>query len=69
MTAALPFWQGRGKSGLHRTGCWVTSSPGDGKESATESRPPCRICIMSGRVRVKGRGKSSPVSPVTAGAR
>ena len=26
----------RGKSGLHRTGCWVTPSEGDFKESATE---------------------------------
>ena len=26
----------RGKSGLHRAGCWITSSQGDLKESATE---------------------------------
>ncbi len=32
--------QGGGKSGLHRTGCWITSSLGDEKESATESKPP-----------------------------
>jgi hypothetical protein len=32
MTAALAFWQGRGKSGLLRTRCWVMPSPGDGKE-------------------------------------
>ena len=26
----------RGKSELHRAGCWVTPSGGDSKESATE---------------------------------
>ena len=31
---------GRGKSGLHRAGCWITSSGGDPKESATENKPP-----------------------------
>lgn len=31
-----------GKSGLHRAGCWITSSLGDEQESATESRPPRR---------------------------
>ena len=30
----------RGKSGLHRAGCWLTASRGDPQESATESRPP-----------------------------
>ncbi len=34
------FGEAGGKSGLHRAGCWVTPSPGDGKESATEKRPP-----------------------------
>jgi len=43
MTAALPIRQRGGKSGLHRTECWVTPSPGDGEESATESRPPLPI--------------------------
>src|SRR5207249_10158223 len=33
---------GRGKSELHRALRWVTPSPGDGKESATENRPPGR---------------------------
>jgi len=28
-----------GKSELHRAGSWVTPSPGDGKESATENIP------------------------------
>jgi hypothetical protein len=42
MTAALSVsdGQGGGKSGLRRTRCWVTPSPGDGKESATERIPP-----------------------------
>ena len=30
----------RGKSGLHRAGCWLTASRGDPKESATENKPP-----------------------------
>ena len=30
----------RGKSGLHRAGCWVTPRRGDPTESATESKPP-----------------------------
>jgi hypothetical protein len=31
----------RGKSELHRAGCWLTASGGDPKESATETyRPP-----------------------------
>jgi hypothetical protein len=54
MAAARPLWQGRGKSGLHRARCWVTPSPGDGKESATERRPPPPTLDMSAGVRVKG---------------
>jgi len=54
MTAALPDRRGGGKSGLHRTGCWVTPSPGDGQESATERKPPPPICCISAGVRVKG---------------
>ena len=30
----------RGRSGLHRAGCWLTASRGDPQDSATESRPP-----------------------------
>ena len=30
----------RGRSGLHRAGCWLTASRGDPQESATENRPP-----------------------------
>lgn len=33
---------GRGKSGLRRAWCWITSSGGDPRESATESRPPAQ---------------------------
>jgi len=31
-----PVIPGRGKSELHRAGCWVTPSGGDSKDSATE---------------------------------
>ncbi len=34
--------------------CWITSSQGNLRESATESKPPFQ------RVRVKGCGKSAP---------
>ena len=37
---ALRRQAGRGKSGLRRAGCWITSSGGDPKESATENKPP-----------------------------
>tara|TARA_B100001175_G_C19166502_1_gene475403 strand:+ start:331 stop:441 length:111 start_codon:yes stop_codon:yes gene_type:complete len=30
----------RGKSGLHRKKCWITSSKGNLRESATEKIPP-----------------------------
>tara|TARA_Y100000739_G_C20324914_1_gene336146 strand:+ start:476 stop:613 length:138 start_codon:yes stop_codon:yes gene_type:complete len=30
----------RGKSGLHRKECWITSSRGNPRESATENIPP-----------------------------
>lgn len=36
--------------------CWITSSGGNPRESATESKPPARL------VRVKRRGKSTPRS-------
>src|SRR6266699_1065316 len=69
-----------GKSGLHRAGCWITSSGGDPKESATENKPPgqcaprpdvaCRYASgsMAARctvVRVKRCGKRAPVPVVT----
>ena len=34
--AAIPQGRGRGKSGLHRAGCQITSGGGDPRESATE---------------------------------
>ncbi len=37
---AAVIYIGGGKSELHRTGCWITSSEGDLKESATENIPP-----------------------------
>jgi len=48
----------RGKSELHRAGCWVIPSEGDLKESATERyRLTGEISVM---VRVERWGKSSP---------
>ena len=44
-----------GKSGLHRAGCWLTTSRGDSRESATEKRPPA-----FGPARGKRCGKSAP---------
>lgn len=38
--AAAPKGGGRGKSGLHRAGCRITSGGGDPKASATEKKPP-----------------------------
>ncbi len=35
--AAVPVRRGRGKSGLHRAGCWLTARRGDPTESATET--------------------------------
>jgi hypothetical protein len=59
MVALLGGMQKGGKSGLRRARCWVTPSPGDGKESATENRPPSQS--LSDWARVKRRGKSSPL--------
>ena len=52
----LPLAAG-GKSELHRAACWITSSRGDSKESATENTPPKRLRVP---VRVKRCGKSAP---------
>jgi hypothetical protein len=41
--------RGRGKSELHRARCWVTPSPGDGKESATERKPPGETFVSRGK--------------------
>ena len=45
----------RGKSGLHRAGCRITSGEGDLRDSATEM---CTACIL--QVRVERCGKSAP---------
>ena len=34
--AAIPRGRRRGKSGLHRAGCQITSGGGDSRDSATE---------------------------------
>ena len=56
----------RGKSGLHRAGCWPTASRGDPQDSATESKPPPASPGPYGPVapvvRVKGCGKSAPAA-------
>ena len=57
--AAAPVRRGRGKSGLHRAGCWPTASRGDPQDSATENRPPPRA---SRAARVKRCGKSAPAA-------
>ena len=36
VAAATPRGRRRGKSGLHRAGCQITSGGGDSKDSATE---------------------------------
>jgi hypothetical protein len=36
--AVVPKGGCRGKSGLHRAGCWLTASRGDSKDSATENQ-------------------------------
>ena len=51
----------RGKSGPHRAGCKLTACGGDSRESATENY---RLFIQ---VRLKRRGKSSPIPLVTRG--
>src|SRR5436309_15700018 len=60
---------GRGKSELRRALRWVTPSPGDGKESATENRPPGQEAPPPVPVRVKRWGKSPPAPRVTGAAR
>ena len=57
------FARGRGKSGLHRAGCWGDSGGGDlAKAQQREDRP------LRG-VRVKRCGKSAPAARATAPAR
>src|SRR5499426_2838175 len=47
--------------GSTETRCRVTPGGGDPRESATESKPPCRPLARAARTaRVKGCGKSAP---------
>src|SRR5690348_2842051 len=39
----------RGKSELHRAGCWLTASGGDPKDSATETYRPTRAWLAAGK--------------------
>ena len=52
--AAAPKGGGRGKSGLHRAGCQITSGGGDSRDSATE------IYRRQMPVRVEGQCKRLP---------
>ena len=56
----------RGKSGLQRTGWWVTPTGREIRESATENKPPRGVLR---EVRVKRCGKSAPAGRVTGLAR
>lgn len=38
----------RGRSGLHRTTCWLGASRGDSKESAAENIPPATQVVGKG---------------------
>ena len=63
---------GGGKSGLRRAGCWITSSGGDPKESATENKPPGTrmvwlVSVRCSLARVKRCGKSAPIPVATPG--
>ena len=51
----MPKGRRRGKSGLRRAGCRITSGGGDSKDSATE------IYRRGFPVRVERRGKSPPI--------
>ena len=50
------LWRAGGKSELRRAGWSLTATGGDPRESATENIPP-----STSGVRVKRRGKSSPL--------
>jgi len=54
----------RGKSGLRRAKWWITSTRGDPRESATESKPPKEILV-----RMKRWCKRPPALQVIAMAR
>ncbi len=48
VAAAIPRGRRRGKSGLHRAGCQITSGGGDPRESATEIYRP--LYFTAGKV-------------------
>ncbi len=52
----------RGKSGLRRAGCRITSGGGDSKASATEIIPPRRFAQQYAEVRVEWQCKRLPPS-------
>ena len=66
---SCPTGSGRGRSGLHRAGCWLTASRGDPQDSATENRPPMARPHGRAQVRVKRCGKSAPATGATRSAR
>ncbi len=51
-------WQAaRGKSELHRAGCWLTASGGDPKESATETYRRARSLRLQPTLARVGKGE------------
>ena len=55
--AAIPRGRRRGKSGLHRAGCQITSGGGDSRDSATEIY---RLYRELSQVRVEWQCKRLP---------
>lgn len=64
VAAASPKGRGRGKSGLHRAGCQITSGGGDSRDSATEMY---RRGSPTAAVRVEGQCKRLPPAWQQAG--
>lgn len=58
MQSLLTFKVRRGKSELHRAGCWLTASEGDLKESATEINRRNALALA----RMERCGKSAPAA-------
>lgn len=56
VAAAIPRGRRRGKSGLHRAGCQITSGGGDPRDSATEIYRPLHLQ----QVRVEWQCKRLP---------
>ena len=59
VAAAIPRVCRRGKSGLHRAGCQITSGGGDSRDSATEMYR-LTDSYENGQVRVEGQCKRLP---------